>query len=1239
MEAEKKIKAKRRDATKKWLKSNAWIPQDTHPDLFDMCEALSEAFTDVDGVFLQPRNEAKAAEAVYKSKVASGHLPQKGSDTGDWDYVRYLPEWTDPDYKENLIHEPEQDVLLRNTVRDAIYNLRPALRFEDQIRNPTPYAMRFGIAHGRLDGRSRLSPTWSRTRNPFDDFATQVDMMDGAERAEAERRTREAHQKPGAVPPPGETISPQVVQDMLSQRGLLSNDELAKYIEQNAAREVSLDEAIQQLEKHNPRILQAHRAFINNLREDQSYQRMLMTGMTTDELITTGCHIISDDAVIDLDNDIHPLFARDHWDSSAWRGDGSDVPKYVYNINGERAEWVVPTNDALWEAMQPGLRLASMVLEKKHPHMEAIFDLNTRFPISPDQDKRSRRRTAFLTEYRLHEDIYAPTTYTAIRELNDRFKYDWKAETMRILLDHLAFDIGPFMTLSGRVSKTTGIAELEESFGSTNRIEEKDPDSCLIVITIAGECLWPLLVPQYSAAEKLMASFSLAETILHELGHAICIAQATLTEQPWAVPAGQPREVTTLVQSLDGKLWNMKKESLPTEPYFKHFANAELGFDLERALWGFTTNVMVGSTRWQGMPRHLAPQATAFAGVVSKVTPDFQRYTKTTTPNMAPRKTLPFQYFARFFRKSFWEDEYPTYGARSMQILPDQPIPKNIVTNMVPNTLLGSRLFGEDMWPLIEAVYKILAETRQHILSVYLESAVEESLNGMSAIKAWMGETKYWRDDPFSYYPLQKDIETLWRLLSKCEQITAESWADDQQAEYERYLQNHIYRLGPPMSLSERQNHVRAEWDDSYRVGGRIMKELVTVHNGMQYDLGAHQCLVFTLLTSAASTRRAAFERPQLFGLYNNESPVVVVVRRLEQFLKEARDIEVALNEISMMPQISHIKSHYETWRDRFRYNAEEYQWLKTLMNDEDWLRPDEKDAVWKAQFRRVPTWNWTPLYKQYGEMAKREYRRLDPAVRKVLDECLFALRSTTPSVEFALFDEVRVMRDLEVTLRPFDISDPTGDHQGNGASIFNYNKPKGPISPLMSYKTPSGIPASKVTAPGVSPASNNPPAEFGVPASIDLKTTPLRRVLPTGGGSRIQKKPRTRARDSPYLKYSSQSPWAKAKAADLFKEGLPKAFAGLLTLSPRQKRTQLQTQPQVQLPTRTQANTQAQPQTQTQSRFPIMPFPNPYANRIVLTAEIEAFKEAKRLADQAAGKSKKASGVYKTAKLWREKR
>lgn len=91
--------------------------------------------------------------------------PTKLELSGEFKFVEYIPEWTHPDWDDDYI-----TVAGEKEPRGKIFNndfsrkLRAALLPKDSLRNPTPYARRWGMHPDRTDGRSRLSPTGSSTR-------------------------------------------------------------------------------------------------------------------------------------------------------------------------------------------------------------------------------------------------------------------------------------------------------------------------------------------------------------------------------------------------------------------------------------------------------------------------------------------------------------------------------------------------------------------------------------------------------------------------------------------------------------------------------------------------------------------------------------------------------------------------------------------------------------------------------------------------------------------------------------------------------------------------------------------------------------------------------------------------------------------------------------------------------------------------------------------------------------------
>jgi hypothetical protein len=166
--------------------------------------------------------------------------------------------------------------------------------------------------------------------------------------------------------------------------------------------------------------------------------------------------------------------------------------------------------------MLPSLRLATLLLESGHPQVEAIFDMNTRRPLATAKEAEVEPYDPSLTEYCLQKDIDPKDGFQSIRELDKRHKYDWKANVMRILEGHLALELSAYHADTGRLGEVQGYSKPSEAWAITTEIRTSRKRTCKIVIAIAADFLWPLLVPQYSSTEKLITSFNFANTLVHE---------------------------------------------------------------------------------------------------------------------------------------------------------------------------------------------------------------------------------------------------------------------------------------------------------------------------------------------------------------------------------------------------------------------------------------------------------------------------------------------------------------------------------------------------------------------------------------------------------------------------------------------------------------------------------------------------------------------------------------------------
>lgn len=159
-------------------------------------------------------------------------------------------------------------------------------------------------------------------------------------------------------------------------------------------------------------------------------------------------------------------------------------------------------NDELWNAMQPALRLVSRVLQSEPLFWRELFNLYNRRPVDHRLVVEKLEEGTSLTS--IWFDIDESKMYPEARELR-RLMFDAVGATRHVLEKLLTLGFQSFESLAEGMSGGTSI----------ERVRNLNTDC--IYLRIAPEIVWPLLTPQYSAAEKTAVSMNIASAILHEL--------------------------------------------------------------------------------------------------------------------------------------------------------------------------------------------------------------------------------------------------------------------------------------------------------------------------------------------------------------------------------------------------------------------------------------------------------------------------------------------------------------------------------------------------------------------------------------------------------------------------------------------------------------------------------------------------------------------------------------------------
>ncbi|KAN0108634.1 hypothetical protein V8E51_008376 [Hyaloscypha variabilis] len=255
----------------------------------------------------------------------------------------------------------------------------------------------------------------------------------------------------------------------------------------------------------------------------KNYQKRRFYGFSAAKLEEMGMMAALGDEqmVAELTNPIHPMYVRSQWESLA------DMPRHrgPVPIRGDEDGYWLPENPRVWQILEPSLRLASLLLTNasQYPWWDALFHGNysdivpSRIP-SPFDDPAN-----FLVSFH-QRSPEQHNTPEAINLLQTRL--------------HAASPVG------------------------------------VVRSNIALELLQPLLRDDLTRAERILAQFRFAATLIHETAHAVWIMLRT------GFPSPKPT----------------------TEPYFEDEVLCELGWSLEDKIWGGEPLEMVQQHYSRGGP-------------------------------------------------------------------------------------------------------------------------------------------------------------------------------------------------------------------------------------------------------------------------------------------------------------------------------------------------------------------------------------------------------------------------------------------------------------------------------------------------------------------------------------------------------------------------------------------------------------------------------------------------------------
>ncbi|KAH6683540.1 hypothetical protein F5X68DRAFT_22433 [Plectosphaerella plurivora] len=657
------------------------------------------------------------------SNEPPGAIPPKPSDAGSFEHVMYIPEWTDPNYIPPK-HMPDSVTTLRQT-------LRPAQLATDAIKNPTPFAKRFGIYPWGTDGRSLLTPTreYNVTVPTAMPGSTADELADDGDGASTATRTM-----------PASTL---VKESM----------DLAR------AEGKTLDDLLDELERTLPDLPDDQRATARamlNMRVAQDWQSILLGDLTSDEWVGDKIFEISDEVYgTPGNNTIHDLFQRWRWCTKDFiLGEANDLPRCMYNVNGRRGEWNPFADDWLWDRMQPLLRHLSRLWEyliENDPYWTALLDPFNRVRISESRDPRNKmsKMKCPLTTFGNRPNKHMSGRHPLAEKLSAHI--DGAFETLELLYRSVEFEVTSANHFEGDKPGP------DASYGSSHVEPDDDPEAVFpfkIIINLAVDYMYPLLHDGYSESEKMMAIHSITMTVLHELAHSINYVHFSWLRSP-GPEATMPRRNKRGLKKLAvyGRwLFGPVGEGFKHEPFYEDEDMHEAGFSMENAVFG---GFLWGVTEWAGdswnhiaaMPSGIRLRPWPAPGCSEPVyyDPDDSAPCETShielNSDRRPMNTfqmlVPWPSAAKLQTDEFWSVQVQKFGNAALRLAPD------------PNTKAWNKTKVHDIDYLLTDGGKDLAFTEvlgmdlpknSQLVGLFLKMQVTELKRVSSLQRRWEAE-------------------------------------------------------------------------------------------------------------------------------------------------------------------------------------------------------------------------------------------------------------------------------------------------------------------------------------------------------------------------------------------------------------------------------------------------------------------------------------------------------------------
>lgn len=498
--------------------------------------------------------------------------------------------------------------------------------------------------------------------------------------------------------------------------------------------------------------------------EDDAYDESLQNlffDYTANELVAQGAFnpLLPVIWPPDIDEPVHDLFARYRWDQTAevppgyWHG--YFEVQYGELLDGTAGTYDALTNQVVWDAIEPALKLASRIIRTDHPYWLAMTSMFHMRPVPDAKDGRSPQQRGIeggtpYTSIWLDDgtnDPRVPAPYPEMARLQG-LGFD-SATSRDVCLEILATNLKFNIFCSDYILGTT------VDWGDWN-----------LLISINASMIWALILNRnVSRSEKATHTFSLASCILHELAHACALIHREMTTTAHLihtssygpnVTADIWASLTRLGDEIYGPAgWWYAGQTRAIRPllrqqmFVEDHVQGEEGLNFEKQLWGnrvsphftggapeYTYSAMLTLAPFPD--QHPQPLQQGLTQLDQEDRAYFRYLTDHRAPSWTEVLAIPVQWYARYFANGWWRAEFQKFQHHALKLSTNDPkLPTSLLRNAGQEPVTtGNKddlayVFGVDAWDwLYGSVLGTLEDRRLPMMSVYLQTLMGQAAAG-----------------------------------------------------------------------------------------------------------------------------------------------------------------------------------------------------------------------------------------------------------------------------------------------------------------------------------------------------------------------------------------------------------------------------------------------------------------------------------------------------------------------------